>query len=392
MGRDGRGVKAASESSIEISFMYRKTRCRERIALKPTTANLKRAENHRAAILHAIATDSFDYAATFPNSPNAAKFAEHKGDIESLEVYLERWLAGQKSQLKESSYDGYRKIVDGQLIPWFGSLTISSVRKKDIRDKLEPREASNKTLANIQSVLRKALDDAVEDELIESNPLAGWCYAKKEAPKDKDDIDPFTREEQALILQSLTGQGRNLIQFAFWTGLRTSELVALEWRDIDFVRGVAVVSRAMTQHSKAAEGTKTDAGRREVKLLSAALEALAAQKAHTWLKGEEVFQNPNTGERWAGDQPIRKTLWAWAIKKSGVRYRYPYQTRHTYASMMLSAGEHPMWVASQMGHADWTMIARVYGKWMPDADTNAGARAETIFGNGSPERLRISGT
>ncbi|KAB8060472.1 phage baseplate assembly protein V [Janthinobacterium violaceinigrum] len=60
---DGRGVKAASESSIEITFMYRGTRCRERIALKPTSANLKRAENHRAAILHAIATNSFDYTA-----------------------------------------------------------------------------------------------------------------------------------------------------------------------------------------------------------------------------------------------------------------------------------------------------------------------------------------
>lgn len=41
MGRDGRGVKDASESSIEITFMYKGTRCRERIALKPTTANIK---------------------------------------------------------------------------------------------------------------------------------------------------------------------------------------------------------------------------------------------------------------------------------------------------------------------------------------------------------------
>lgn len=380
MGRDGRGVKAASESSIEISFMYRQTRCRERIALKPTAANLKRAENHRAAILHAIATDSFDYAATFPNSPNATKFADQNGDVENIETYLETWLAGQKNQVKDSTYNGYRKIVDGQLIPWFGTLMLSALRKKDVRDKLEPHVASNKTLANIQSVLRKALHDAVEDEVIETNPLAGWCYSKKEAPKGKDDIDPFTKDEQALILQHMAGQGRNLVQFAFWTGLRTSELVALEWRDVDLVRGVVVVSRAMTQQSKGAEGPKTESGRREVKLLSAALEALASQKQHTWLKGEEVFQNPNTGERWAGDQPIRKTLWMWAIKKSGVRYRYPYQTRHTYASMMLSAGEHPMWVASQMGHADWTMIAKVYGKWMPDADKTAGSRAEAVFG------------
>jgi integrase len=70
-----------------------------------------------------------------------------------------------------------------------------------------------------------------------------------------------------------------------------------------------MVSRAITQQSTAAETTKTTAGRREVKLLAGALEALQAQKAHTWLAGEEVFQNPNTSDRWAGDLPIRKTLW-----------------------------------------------------------------------------------
>lgn len=381
MGRDGRGVKAASESSIEISFMYRGTRCRERISLKPTAANLKRAENHRAAVLHAIATDSFDYRATFPNSSNAVKFAAQRGDVTTCEVFLESWLQRQKKHLKDSTFDGYRKIVDGQLIPWFGAITLSELRKRDVREKLEPMTVSNKTMANMQSVLRKALDDAVDDELIETNPLAGWCYSKIEPPKEKDLIDPFTREEQAALLANVTGQGRNLIQFALWTGLRTSELVALDWGDIDFVRGVVMVTRAITQKSKGAEATKTSAGRREVKLLASALEALQAQKQYTFMAGAEVFQNPNFNERWSGDQPIRKTLWAYVVKRAGVRYRHPYQTRHTYASMMLSAGEHPMWVAKQMGHADWTMIARVYGRWMPDADKLAGSRAESIYGS-----------
>ena len=150
--------------------------------------------------------------------------------------------------------------------------------------------------------------------------------------------------------------------------------------DVDLLRGVVRVSRALTQHSDAPEGTKTSAGRREVKLLQAAVEALTAQKAHTYLVGAEVFQNPQTLARWAGDQPIRKTLWQYALKRAGVRYRYPYQTRHPYASMMLSSGEHPMWVARQMGHKDWSMIIRRYGRWMPDADSQAGSRAEAVFG------------
>lgn len=59
----------------------------------------------------------------------------------------------------------------------------------------------------------------------------------------------------------------------------------------------------------------------------------------------------------------------------------PYQTRHNYASMMLSSGEHPMWVSQQMGHADWTMIARRYGKWMPDANPDSGGKAISLYAN-----------
>lgn len=180
------------------------------------------------------------------------------------------------------------------------------------------------------------------------------------------------------------------MQFAFWTGLRTSQLVALDWGDIDFLRNVVRVPRAQTQHSEEPEAPKTDAGRREVKLLQPALDTLTAQKAHTYLAGNEVFQNPQTLARWAGDQPIRKMLWQWAVKRAGVRYRYPYQTRHTYASMTLSAGEYPMWVAKQMGHADWSMIIRRYGRWMPDAEDQAGSRAASVFGK-KKDAAKISG-
>jgi integrase len=333
--------------------------------------------------LHEISIGIFDYAAVFPESRRAQEFAAAEAapaDLVTVGDFLDKWLDRQKQQLKASSYEGYRKIVVGQLDPWFGKMKLSELKRKHVRDKLADHEAGNKTLANIQSVLRAALAEAVDDELLEANPLAGYTYRRSEAPKEADDIDPFDRVEQTAILAALDGQARNFVQFALWTGLRTSELVALDWSDIDFTRGVVRISRAMTQRAAAPEGTKTTAGRREVKLLQAALEALQAQKAHTYLKGEEVFQNPQTLARWAGDQPIRKTMWQWALKKAGVRYRYPYQTRHTYASMMLSSGEHPMWVSRQMGHRDWSMIIRRYGRWMPDADTQAGSRAEEVYG------------
>jgi len=379
MGRDGRGVAPASETSIQITFQYRGRRCREKIQLKPTAANLKRAERHRAAILVSIEAGTFDYAATFPDSPNAARFADQPGQVMTVEKYLSEWLASQKKHLKASTYDGYRKIVNFQLIPHLGKMTLASIKRRDIKEWLDGKNATNKRLANIQSVLRKALSDAVDDELIEDNPLAKWTYKKQEPPKSRDIVDPFTPDEQQAIIDKCLPAMANQVLFMLWSGLRTSELVALQWDDIDFRRGVIIVDKALTQAAKGeVEGTKTRAGRREVKMLGPARSALTAQKAHTFLAGGPVFLHPVKGTQWAGDQEIRK-YWVPLLKRAQVRYRRPYQTRHTYASMMLSAGEHPMWVAQQMGHSDWAMIIRVYGKWMPSADEGAGTRAEEKF-------------
>lgn len=360
--------------------MYRGVRCRERITLKPTATNLKKAEQHKAAIEHAISIGHFDYSVTFPGSPRAAKFAP-EASRETVNGFLTRWLSAKRKHLASSSYDGYRKIVELRLVPALGDHMLVDLKRKVVRDWLDTLQVSNKTLSNIQSCLRSALNDACEEELIEVNPMAGWTYSRKEAPPKEDDVDPFSPEEQQAVLGALSGQARNMMQFALWTGLRTSELVALDWGDIDWLREEVMVSRAMTQASKGvAEIPKTSAGRRAVKLLRPAMEALKVQKVHTFLADAEVFQNPRTLERWAGDGPIRKTMWVPAIKKAGVRYRRPYQTRHTYASMMLSAGEHPMWVAKQMGHTDWTMIARVYGRWIPSQENDAGSKAVSAFG------------
>lgn len=376
MARDGSGVRKASISSIEITFMYKGVRCRERLKLSPTKENIKRAKLHRAAIQDAISKGTFDYSVTFPGSPRAAMFCDVAAppEIMTIEVYLQDWLAQQKKRLHASTVDGYRKIVDGKIIPALGKINLHELTRLQVKQWVSQSKASNKTIGNTLSVLRAALQEAVSDGLLELNPIDGWRYKNKSPPKQTDDKDPFSRDEQAAILAACEGQGRNLIQFLFWSGVRTSEVVALEWRDIDWVGQTVTISRAMTQAADEAEETKTRAGNRKIKLLPPALEALRDQKQHTFLLRKSVFHNPRTGEPWGGDQPIRKTLWAHALERAGVRYRNPYQTRHTFASMMISSGENIRWLSHHLGHSDMLTTLRIYAKWLTDADQNAGMK------------------
>ncbi|OHV11169.1 Arm DNA-binding domain-containing protein [Kushneria phosphatilytica] len=374
------GVKPGSASSIQIDFVYQGIRCRERLKLKPTPANLKRAARHRAAVIDAIEAGTFDYSVTFPNSKNARRFIRQ----DRLDNYLRQWLEAKRPTLKASTHHDYYKIIEGQLIPQFGHLMLSEIKRQHAREWAATLTCSNKRLANILSPLRAALTDAVHDELIAINPLAGWHYRRQETEvrRMQDEPDPFTAEEQAAILASLPDEGRPLIQFAFWTGLRTSELVALEWGDIDWHRNRVRVSKVITQAGRCkAEQPKTAAGIRDVDLLPAAIEALKQQKSFSYLHPSgRIFLNPRTGEPWTGDQAIRKTLWAHALKRAGVRYRRQYQTRHTYASMMVSAGEPLAWVSNQMGHTDVIITARIYANWIPVSSQQAGLMAVAKYG------------
>ena len=61
-------------------------------------------------------------------------------------------------------------------------------------------------------------------------------------------------------------------------------------------------------------------------------------------------------------------IWRRCLKRLGMRYHEPYQTRHTFAPLALMAGANPTWIARQMGHANAQMLFNVYGKWIDAAD------------------------
>lgn len=79
-----------------------------------------------------------------------------------------------------STFEGYRKLVD--------------LKRKMIMDWLDTLEIGSNTLSNIQSCPRSAMTEAIDEELIENNPLAGWTYKRKAAPTDDDDVAPSVRK------------------------------------------------------------------------------------------------------------------------------------------------------------------------------------------------------
>jgi len=223
-----------------------------------------------------------------------------------------------------------------------------------------------KTVQLILTPLRNTLEQALVDELIESNPFDSIRLNKilaRDQLQSDFEADPFDVDEIEAILGACDReQEHNAFKFAFCTGMRPSEYIAHEWPNINFVMHNLKVSSAFVD-GKTKMSAKTKAGLRTIDLRQGAFDALKAQQVHTKTAGHLVFLNPGTGQQWAGDKPIRER-WGRILLLAGVRYRNPYQTRHTYASNLLMLGANPLYVATQLGHVDTTLVFKTYGRWI----------------------------
>lgn len=324
---DRRQVVKIRGNCLYLDFYYLGIRQRPSLGLEPTKANKLHAERLYSAIQHEISIGKFDFTKHFPNSKKTISLSNTTN--KTISKALDNYMSSARRSLEKSTIKGYQSAINFYLKPNFGDYKLGELTSSTIKAWIGGLTISSKRINNVLIPLRTVFADAYADELINKDPMV---RVKNLAIKTEEP-HPLKPAETDAILKELPEQGKNLIQFAIWTGLRTSELIALEWGDIDFVMGQVCVRRAVV--NKNIKQPKTRAGEREVKLFLPAIEALLNQKQFTFLANARVFNNPNTNKAWETDAQIRRTLWIPALKKAGVVYRTPYQTRHTYASTLL---------------------------------------------------------
>lgn len=360
-----------TERRIQIAFSFRGVECRE---LLPPQAITQTALNHagglRAEIQRHIAGDTFDYVRYFPASPRAKQFGPGGRRVmvrtlldDQLEKYRRQ---AENGQLAKSTLEGYEKAINSERMKFWDGLALAEATPSKLREWISGMSVTAKRARNLLTPLRSMFEDALNDELIDFNPFDRIALNKllKQTTKASEyEVDPFSQAEREALLEHARADERPMLQFWLATGLRPGELMALRWPKIDWIGRKARVDTNLV--AKAEKGPKTAAGVRDVDLSDAAIAALTTQKAATFLKGEHIWVNPRTGEAWESDAQIRRTLWEPLLKRSGVRYRNPYQVRHTFASAALTARENPWYVAQQLGHVDVQLVFTTYGKFIP---------------------------
>ena len=108
------------------------------------------------------------------------------------------------------------------------------------------------------------------------------------------------------------------------------------------------------------------------------MEALRKQRERTMGKTDYVFLNQKG--RPLLPNSINYHIWKPALKSAGLSPRSLYQTRHTFATLMLDAGELPGWVQKMMGHSSMKMILERYYAYIKNYQRDDGvAFMENVF-------------
>lgn len=162
--------------------------------------------------------------------------------------YVTDWIERHKSNIKTNTYDSYSHMNTRHIKPYFADkgLKLKDTKPMHLQEyiNIKLKEVSPNTVCKHLTLLKTAMQDAVVNDLIKSNP----AYKVKPPKKEKSKHDFYTVEEMKNLLTVSRGTSIEVPVFlAVMFGLRRSEIIGLKWSDIDLENRTLTINGAVTR-------------------------------------------------------------------------------------------------------------------------------------------------
>lgn len=277
-----------------------------------------------------------------------------KDNIPTILELCEEVLLEKEDTLKTTSLRAYLSLYKSRIQPYFKDILITDLKPKHVHQWYKTIK-DKRTIITCEAILKPAFEKAVLYEYINSSPF----IIKR--PKSNSDykIMPFNIKEIELIIKNSPSRIKNLIAIAFYSGMRTGEVLGLKWKDINFKEKTISIKRTITAGCE--QLPKTKSSYRVIDMITQCEKFLQEQRKITGL-GEYVFLNSNL-KPYSSSSSLSYS-WRRILKNLNIEYRSIYQLRHSFASNMLSNGENELWVAQMMGHKSSDITRTKYTKYI----------------------------
>ena len=278
-----------------------------------------------------------------------------------------------KGTISPKTFDHYENLIRNHLLPYpIASIQITDLRRYNVQDwvdTLEDKEVGTRSISSVYGILRNAMNDAVKREVIYES-----CVNRIDLPEEATQkVQILTIPEQKIFLETIKG---HRLQAAFilalTTGMREGEIAALTWADVFFDDSYLIVNKDAVRiynydpdtHKRIGsriivqDMPKTDAGNREIPLISltsAALVKHKAEQSNEKLKNAKLYQDNNLvfcneiGQLY-DPKSLYTALRQICTHTDGLRKIKFHALRHTFATTSLRQIKDPKALQNLLGH------------------------------------------
>ena len=334
-----------------------------------------------------------------------------------LKDFLRKWLTTFKAhEVCSRTMELYYSAERLHIVPALGNLPINQVTPVKIQGLLYQLQAekglSQRTVSLVRGVLIQMYDYAMEMRLAEFNPARNTKLPRQpRKPDNEGKVIPIAQREALLKAAEDDEIMCPILTMLMLTGMRIGELLALQWKHIDFAAKTISIQQSLTreivfdedgktqQSSDALGTTKTRTSRRVIQVPDLVLERLRRWMKHVaGLKGGLKVLVPDgfvfVSTRTMGMRTYSgfRATYRHFLDRNGFGdeglnlHRY----RHTYASMLLEQGINPKIVQKLLGHRDVSTTLGVYTHVVPEVFTGVtgemnAAAAQLLDGTYAPK-------
>ena len=313
--------------------------------------------------------------------------------------FAEEWFEEYaKLNLRSTTYERMRPLTH-RVYPAIGHLRMDKITARQLQGFVNSlaKEGANektgkplasKTIRHNLSFISDVFSYAVKMDLLSDNPCRKVTIPKGEV-KEKP---IYSQEEMALLLTRISGEPTKYRAFFFliaYSGFRRSEMLGLEWKDVDFEHNVITIKR--TSNYTAGRGTYTDTtktkkSQRSLKFPQSVMDLLREYKAEhdeeriklgtKWQDYDRLFV------KWDGRPMNNNTPYFWLkefCEENNFRFCDIHSLRHFYASALINEGVDAATVSGALGHSTITTTTSIYCHVFNQAQARAGDAIASVL-------------
>lgn len=299
----------------------------------------------------------------------AAIKAVDEGSFRKVQRYtvaqwLDEWLATYCQDLKPLTISGYKSKIESRIKPAIGGVQLTALNNIQIQKyynslQIGERPLSAKSIQNVHGILHKALDQAIAAGILSVNPADHVKLPKIKKP----DLKPIMDDNVSRFLEAIKGDPfERFFIVALFSGLRQSELIGLQWDDVDLKNGTITVHRQIQKaHDQAGyiflEETK-NGKQRTAAIAPSIVKVLKVQQirqteqrlaaGHLWNNERNLVFTDALGEH-LKHRTVNNHFKA-IVSSLGLDATRFHDLRHSYAVNALQAGDSVKAVQEQLGH------------------------------------------